>query len=120
MSLFSDVTLHYGEDDYVVKADQVMRLIAIIEDHISLGELTREQGPPFGKLASAYSAALRFAGCRVSDEQVYAGLFGDDASRDSADAVTGLLFLMVPPSTYQPDQKKAAPAKRQAKAKRRA
>ena len=105
MSIFNDVELTYNGDAYTVKADKVMKLIAVIEDHISLAEISRDQGPPFSKLAMAYGAALRYAGCKVGDDAIYKALFSEEGGKMAGEAVTGLLMMMLPPSTYQPDQK---------------
>ena len=115
--MFKNITLTYNDEEYVVKAESIMRLIAVIEDCISLQELTRDNGAPLGKLSRAYAAALRFAGCRVTDEQVYAGLFGTSGGSNAGEAVTGLLMLMIPPSSYQPDQKKSPQKKAAARRK---
>jgi len=102
MAIFEDVTLGYGGDEFTVKHDEVMKLIAKIEDVISLTELTRDGGPRLTRLSEAYAVALNYAGCKVTIEDVYASLFGGDGSASAQAAVTGLLMLMLPPATYNP------------------
>lgn len=97
MSIFQPVTLKWNGDEYIVPANQVMGLIAQIEDAITLPELLGKKGAPLGRVAMGYGAALRYAGARVTDEQVYQGMFGGDSSTTIQAAVTGLLSMMIPP-----------------------
>lgn len=122
MSIFQDVTLAWKGAEYVVKASDVMRLIAKVENEVSIGELTREQGPPLSKLAMGYAVALNHAGAPATHEEVYESLFQQSQSGGNAivDAVSGLLMMMMPPSTYQPQETAKAgkpKAKRKPKAK---
>ena len=102
MSVFKDVTLEYKGDEYTVKANELLRLIAKIESEISISELTREQGPPLSKLALAYTIALNCVGARANHDEVYEQLFSTEGAVSVANAVPGLLTLMLPPATYQP------------------
>lgn len=98
MSIFQSVTLKWDNKEYVVPANQVMGLIAKIEDVITLAELMNKKGAPLARVAMGYGAALRYAGCRVKDEQVYQGMFSGDASEAIQTAVSGLLSMMIPPA----------------------
>ena len=100
MAVFEDVTLTWKGDEYTVPSNRVMGLIATIEDHISIAQLYRDGGPPLSKLASAYASALKYAGCRVSNEDVYASCF-QDGQRIIPELVAGLLSMMIPPSVLQ-------------------
>lgn len=97
MSVFQPVTLKWSDKEYVVPANQVMGLIAQIEDAVTLPELLGKKGAPLGRVAMGYGAALRYAGARVTDEEVYQGMFGGDSSATVQAAVTGLLTMMIPP-----------------------
>ena len=70
MSLFEPVTLTWKGQEYVVKPDQVMYLIAIVEDKITLRQLSSGD-VPFSRTAQAFGAALRYAGAKVNDDEVY-------------------------------------------------
>lgn len=103
MSVFKDVTITWGGEDYTIPAGDVMRTIAVLENEISLQELTRPAGPPFAKLAFAYAIVLNRVGVKVSADEVYASLFdGEQQAEVIGAATTGLLMIMMPPSTYNP------------------
>ena len=110
MNGFEDVTLSWKSDEFVVPASEQMRLIAKIEDALSgpSGEqpiqvLMRRQGPTYSRLATAYGTALRHAGARVTDEEIYLSIVTDLANGDAnvvrqcQDAVIGLLSIIAPP-----------------------
>lgn len=102
MSVFKDVTLFYKGDEFTVKSDEILRLIAKVEGEISIQELTRSEGPPLSKLALAYTVALQYAGAKANHDEVYHGLFSGESGSNVSQALTGLLLMMLPPSTYQP------------------
>lgn len=130
MKGFEPVTLGWGDTEYVVPADQLMLLIAVVEDAI-LGDrggsaalllLTGEV--KMNRLARAYAGALRHAGADVSDEEVYLAM-QEDLADESADreieirnAIMGLLAIVSPPlamkmrrSIDTPDPDEEAPGK---------
>lgn len=112
MPLFEEVRLKWNGAEYVIPPDNVLTAIAKIEDVLTLGELANYQGRgrlPLAKLAIAFGAVLRHAGCRVKDEEVYAVMFGNggqDLQRESYVAVFTLQRMMIPPPSLQ-----AAPGK---------
>lgn len=111
MAVFEDVTLTWKGDEYTVPSSRVMGLIATIEDHISIAQLYRDGGPQLTRLAFAYAAALTYAGCRVSSEDVYASCF-QDGQRIIPELVAGLLSMMIPPSVLQQPASSAPTAKK--------
>jgi hypothetical protein len=118
MSVFQDVTLTWKGSDYTVPANQVMRLIAKVEDIITLQDLSKEGGPKLSRLSEAYMMALSVAGCKVQHDEVYAAMFGDGGADAISASVNGLLMMMLPPESYQPDTgKPKAPVKRKSKKK---
>lgn len=98
MGIFQPVKLTWNDIEYTVPANQVMGLIAQIEDVVTLAELLNKKGAPMGKVAMAYGNALRYAGAKVADEEVYKGMFSQDASNVVQAAVAGLLSMMIPPT----------------------
>jgi hypothetical protein len=120
MSIFEPVTLTWNGTEHTIQPDKVMGLIARVEDVITLPEinniLTGKAGAPFAKLASAYSAALAYAGAQVSTEDVYCTFFGADAKANVPLVLHGLLMMMVPPVAIQEDYpaKEIKPGKRKA------
>lgn len=105
-SIFKPVTLEFKGVQKTIPADQVMTAIGLVENHISLSELTNSHGAPLAKLANGYAALLNFAGFRVTGESVYVSLFDKDQGKKSAaDSAAGLMMLMVPPTNYTPPKK---------------
>lgn len=101
MSVFQEIKLPWEGKVYIVPPDQVMMCIAKVEAHITLVDLNeygQRGAAPLGRLSIAYATALRHAGARVSDEEVYASLFkaGDMANR-VAESIGVLLMMMIPP-----------------------
>jgi hypothetical protein len=105
MAIFEDISLTFGGDEFTIKGNQVMKLIAQIEDVISLQELTSQ--PKLSKLAEAYALAINYAGGKVMIDEVYASLFGDGGSENVQNSITNLIMMMIPPSNYQPDEEKS-------------
>ncbi len=105
MAIFEDISLTFGGDEFTIKGNQVMKLIAQIEDVISLQELTSQ--PKLSKLAEAYALAINYAGGKVMIDDVYSSLFGDGGSENIQSSITNLIMMMIPPSNYQPDEEKS-------------
>lgn len=102
MGIFSDVRLQWGEEEYKIPAGSVLRAIAVVEEIITLGEMPRPGRPriPLARLSMAYAALLRFAGAKVSDDEVYNAMFGKAGGSLAArvsEAVFALECLMIPP-----------------------
>ena len=105
MGVFDDIKLSWKGEEFTIPAKRVMGAIARIEDVITLVELQRfhaSGAPPLSKLCMAYGAVLRYAGVRVDDDEVYAGLFGS-AGHQSAimEALTVILAMMIPPDAMR-------------------
>ena len=88
MAGFEDVHLSWRGETFTVPASGQMRLIAKVEDALSgdtgkqaLSILFRREGPPYTALASAYAAALRHAGAKVTDDEVYLSIISPPAAR---------------------------------------
>lgn len=108
---FEDVTLTWAGDDHVVPASNQLMLIAKIEDALSgdsgqqaLSVLFRKEGPPHSRLAAAFGAALRHAGARVTDDEVYLSIQRDLAGQSKAmktasiqSCIMALLAIISPP-----------------------
>ena len=103
MAIFDDITLTFNGNDYTVKSDRVMMLIAKVEDVISLRQLTSGD-IKMSKLAEAYKVALEYAGAKVQTEDVYASLFGEGGAEAVQGSIQSLIMLMLPPSTYNPPE----------------
>lgn len=112
MSIFQPVTIIWCDHEYTVPANKVMGLIAEIEEHITIYELSSRANMSLTKLAAGYSAAIRYAGGRVSQEEVYEFLF-KDSKQIIPSVIQGLLMMMVPPNAVEADATNAevAPGK---------
>lgn len=104
-SIFEDVHVDWKGKRFRIKANDMLRCIMQIEDVITLGEIhaySTSHAVPLAKLAAAYARVLRFAGARVTDEDVYVGMFGDSKMVEAiAEAISTLLLLMVPPQAVR-------------------
>lgn len=99
MAIFQPITFGWGGKDYVVPADRALGLIAEIEEVMTFIDLAINRDKPnLSKLARAYGAALRYAGAKVSDEEVYEGLFKPGHLIDEVHtAMSVLMAIMMPP-----------------------
>lgn len=123
-SVFEDIRLAWDGAEYVIPADRVLGAIARIEKHLTLKELHENAAGrdtlPLALISMAYGGVLRYAGAKVSDDQVYLGIFGAGgvAARDAVNAaVQGLLTMMIPPSAMVTAADRAAGKKKPAAAK---
>lgn len=102
MGVFTPVELEWKEQIFTVKPHKVMGMIAAIEDVITLPELQAHclrGSPPMGKLSMAYGVALRYAGARVTNDEVYDFAFSSSQSQLSVmQAAMGLMKMMLPPA----------------------
>jgi hypothetical protein len=109
--MFKPVEIDWKGKPIIIPASRLLGAIASVEEVITFNELlgfSRRGAYPAARIAQAYGALLRYAGEIVTDEDVYGGIFGDEANTVT---VTGsmqlLLMLMVPPSLQ--NGKSAAP-----------
>lgn len=107
MGSFEDIRLEWAGKEYTIKSNRMLGAIARIEDVVTLSELQRfgARGTvPMAKIAMAYGAVLRYMGAEVTDDEVYAGMFG--ATGTGADAVvnsiSALVAMMIPPQPEKP------------------
>lgn len=101
MSIFEDVKLTWGADEYVIPANRVMGLIEVVESAIPINELANDS-PPRAKLAKAYASAIRYAGGSLEPEEVYASFFKGGLTT-VATAAAGLIMMMIPPEHLRGD-----------------
>lgn len=87
MQGFEPVTLSWKGESFTVPADKQMMLIAEIEEALAgpkgeapLAVLFRKTGVPPTRLANALAAALRYAGAKVTPEEVYLSVQEDIAN----------------------------------------
>ena len=105
--MFDEVTLAWKGETITLQPS--MELVHEIERSLrqssgesSIAVLTRQSGLENGELASAYGAALRFAGCKVTDEEILSDLdeelvasFTDKAVREGVQAKRTLQLFSI-------------------------
>lgn len=117
-SVFEPVKITWDKKEYEIPANQVMGLIARIEDHISFADLVGNK-PKIGKISTAWAEALRYAGAKVSNEEVYSEMFSGATGSQITSAVSGLMEIMIPPGHLQKKTVVAA-GEKSTKSKRKA
>jgi hypothetical protein len=109
--MFEDVTLSWKDETFTVPANEQMVLIAKLETALRgdsgrqpLSILMQKEGPSYGELARAYGAALRHAGAKVSDSEVYMSIQEDLTSLKGVKlteklqaATIAIISIMSPP-----------------------
>lgn len=99
-----DVMLIWKGTEYRVEARDVLPMIAKIEEYVTFFELNKWRDPEkvsLAKLAMAYGTALRHAGARVTNDEVFEGMFDSKGSERIAQSIQSLLMMMVPPEHLQ-------------------
>ena len=94
--MFEKIVIEYNGEELTVPATRVFGLIATIEEHITIQEL--HDNPKNTAIASAYAAAIRYAGGKANPADVYAMLFDTNSALNIRAAITNLVMMMVPPS----------------------
>lgn len=110
------IRLRFRGKDYEIPASRAFRAGAAVEEVVTLGEITSWGGKPkFFTIASAFGVLLRFAGCKVSDEDVYTDMMeglrsgtaesaaGDAAAVVAISALISCLMGGAPPATAGED-----------------
>lgn len=98
-SIFDDVELEWEGVSKKIAATRVLGAIAVVEEVVTLAELSeqsRRKKVKLSDISRAYGAVLRYAGFEVSNEDVYASLFEEDSAKTAQRAVHALLMMMVP------------------------
>lgn len=100
--IFEPITLKWRDDEFVVPSNRVMGAIARVEEVVTLKELLDELNDGgrirMARLATAYATLLRYAGAGVTDEEIYADMFGrETATATAQQSIHTILALMVPP-----------------------
>lgn len=100
--MLNDFEFEWKNEKHIVPANHVMKLIAKVEDVITVDELLKAlsgKQVPFAKLAMAFGTVLRHVSIRVSDEEIYNALFENQINVPYIQQLLfGLVSLMLPPS----------------------
>ena len=110
--MFKQIEIGWHDDDYVIPADKVLGAVAAVEEVITVQKLMRisnEDELPLSHVAMAYANLLRYAGAKVTDDEVYQGMFADPQAQELVGlALIGLFEMVAPPK----QGKKRAPARK--------
>ena len=102
MALFEDLTLTWKGKARTVKANNMLSLIARVEDVLTLNELfnySQKGAAPIAKLSQCYGIMLRYAGHEVIDDEIYESIAtGGDTS--ASVATMTVLQMMTPPERF--------------------
>jgi len=96
MSIFQEIGISWKGNEYVVPADKVMGLIVVVEDIITMEELSGD-GIKRGKLSKAFCAAVDYAGGNADCEEVYSTFFNISEKNEISGIINCILGLMIPP-----------------------
>ena len=98
--------------EYRLPGNRQLLVICQVEDILTFGDLATAELTkrlPIGKMSMAFGVMLRSAGCNVTDDDVYKGIFKDPktAPQNALAALYTLQALMFPPDSFR-----KAPAKK--------
>jgi hypothetical protein len=100
MGAFTDIELVWGDLVYTIKSFRVMGAITQIEDVITFNEIAafmRRGTAPMARLCQGYAAALKYAGAKVTGEDVYSAVYAEPEMQLAVlKAVTSILALALP------------------------
>jgi hypothetical protein len=100
MSIFKKVELTWGGQEFEIPPEKVMGAIAVVEEIVTLQDLVgyaQKNSHPMSKMARAYGELLRYAGAKVTDEEVYLGMFPGNDKASVIESIGILLTMMIPP-----------------------
>jgi len=99
--MFEPIEIKYKDQTLTVPANKVLGLIASIEQHVNIVQLSDPASLSYVALARAYAAAIWYAGGKANVEEVYALLFEEGGASSVQSAITSLTMMMVPPSAIK-------------------
>lgn len=111
-----EITLGWKGEAFVIPATKAFEIGERVEDIATLAEIASwERAPKFFKIARCYGEMLRFAGARVTNEEIHAEIAAQlksGARKDlvAANAVASLLAVLMdgaPESGGEANPKKA-------------
>lgn len=77
----ADIVLNYGGKVWTIAENQAFAVGELVEEIVTIPELvTWGQKMKFFKIARCYGAMLRFAGAKVTDEDVHATIIAEIAA----------------------------------------
>lgn len=102
MALFEDLTLNWKGVEKQVKANNILPLIAKVEDVLTLNELyaySQKGAAPLAKISQCFGIMLRYSGHAVTDDNVYESIVLD-GDTSASEATLFILKMMTPPEKF--------------------
>ncbi len=99
--IFKAVELEWNGETFTVPPNRVLGAIAIIEEHFTFHDLanaTQTKNISLVKLSRAYGDVMRYAGAKLTDDEVYLGMFTGNPAAKILASTNMLLAMMIPPS----------------------
>jgi hypothetical protein len=123
MAVFESQTLMWKGETYVIPSHRMLGAIATIEEHLTFTEMVRAHlgRPPLVKIARAFGSLLRYAGCKVTDDEIYESIFDPKANivERIQQALIAFLMMMTPSANLNvPQAERAASGNRRAASRR--
>jgi len=90
------IVLKWGDAEFVIPAHKAFQIGEEVEDIATLADIgSWATRPKFFKMARCYGAMLRFAGCKVRDQEVHEAMLNPDGGAvDMAAAIGALVNLL--------------------------
>ena len=80
MGIFTDIEMVWAGKTYTIKSHRMMGALAQVEQFVTGTELAlfgQRQTIPLVRMCQAYAAVLKYAGARVSEEDIYQAVHED-------------------------------------------
>lgn len=122
MSAFDAIEIGWAGKQYSIPPDRVLQCIAQVEEVLTLHEILamgEAQRVKLVPISRAYATVLRFAGCKITDDEAYAGVFRQGATQEAAITCIGGLLTMLLPRDVKSDAAAIAEAAEATKGKGR-
>lgn len=104
MAIFQTIELFWDGEPYVIPPERVLGAVAEIEEIVTLPDLLTMLGGKMtmAKLSRAYGVLLRYAGAKLTDDEVYGGLVKrGETFEQMQTACMALLGVMIPPESLR-------------------
>jgi hypothetical protein len=124
MSEFTEITLNYDGNEYLVPADKIWGLAEAVEDIVTFTWLAPRLSTgefPAGRIFRAYASALRYAGCKGITAEELRQKVGYKQLAQMAYELSGILMAIQPSADMElgaSSDEEAEKVKKKATAKR--
>jgi hypothetical protein len=101
--MFESIAITWGGQEYVIAPNRVLGAIGIVEEQITLVELSKyvaaRQVPAVSKVAKAYAGMLQYCNAKVTADEVYLWMISDPSElAHLTSCLNTILAMMLPDS----------------------